>query len=107
MMHDAMMGGKGPLEFGGSPIGMWVYVEDCDELFNRAIEAGGATIRPVADQFWGDRCGTFKDPHGYAWTIATHTEDLTEDEMNERAAEFFKQMAAEMAPQAKAAGAGA
>lgn len=107
MMHDAMMGGKGPLELGASPIGMWLYVEDCDALFNRAIEAGGATIRPVEDQFWGDRCGTFKDPHGYAWTIATHTEDLTEAEMNTRAEEFFKQMAANVPEQAKAAGAGA
>lgn len=109
MMHDAMMDGKGPLGFGGSPIGMWLYVDDCDALFDQAIAAGGTVIRPMDDQFWGDRCGTFKDPHGYAWTIATHTEDLTEEEMNERAAEFFKKFAEMSAPaeQAKAAGAGA
>jgi PhnB protein len=105
MMHDTMMEGKGPLAFGGSPVGFWVYVEDCDALFNRAIAAGANMVRPVEDQFWGDRCGTLKDPHGYAWTTATHTEDLTEAEMNERAAAFFKQMA-EMAPP-KTAGAGA
>ena len=106
MMHDVMMEAKGPQAFGGSPVGMWVYVEDCDQLFDRAVQAGANVIRPVADQFWGDRCGTLKDPHGYAWTIATHAEDLTEEEMNERAEEFFKQMA-QAAPQAKAAGAGA
>jgi PhnB protein len=106
MMHDVMMEAKGPFAFGGSPIGMWVYVDNCDALFDRAIAAGGNVIRPVADQFWGDRCGTFKDPHGYAWTIATHTEDLSEQEMNERAEEFFKQMA-NMPPQTKTASAGA
>jgi PhnB protein len=105
MLHDAMMGGKGPAEFGGSPVAFWIYVEDCDALFNQALEAGSTVVRPMVDQFWGDRCGTLKDPHGYAWTIATHTEDLTEQEMNERAEAFFKEMAAQQQP--KTAGAGA
>jgi PhnB protein len=105
MMHDVMMEGRGPQAFGGSPVAMWLYVEDCDALFNRAIEAGATIIRPVEDQFWGDRCGTLKDPQGYAWTVATHTEDLTEQEMNERAEAFFKKMA-EMGPP-RTAGAGA
>jgi PhnB protein len=107
MMHDVMMEAKGPHEFGGSPVGLWAYVEDCDELFNRAIQAGATVVRPVEDQFWGDRCGTLKDPAGYAWTIATHKEDLTEEEMNARAEEFFKKMAEMAPPQTKAAGAGA
>jgi len=104
MMHDAMMGGKGPKALGGSPIGLWVYVEDCDTLFNRAIQAGAETKQPMDDQFWGDRCGTVTDPHGFSWTIATRKEDLTQEEMGQRATEFFSKMAAE---QPKAAGAGA
>jgi PhnB protein len=95
MLMDAMMGGKGPKKFGGSPAALWVYVEDCDTLFNRAIEAGG-TITPhgkMIDQFWGDRCGTFTDPHGYTWSIATHKEDLTPDEMKRRQDVFMKQFA--------------
>jgi PhnB protein len=94
MAHDAMMGGKGPREFGGSPAALWVFVEDCDALFNRAVSAGATVIRPVEDQFWGDRCGTLKDPHGYAWTIATRKEDLSRQEIEARAEEFFKKFAA-------------
>ncbi len=93
MAHDAMMGGKGPLELGGSPTALWIYVEDCDALYRRAVSAGATVVRPVEDQFWGDRCGTLKDPHGYAWTIATRKEDLSRDEIDARAAAFFKQMA--------------
>lgn len=93
MAHDAMMGGKGPKEFGGSPAALWLFVEDCDAVFNRAISAGAAVVRPLENQFWGDRCGTLKDPHGYAWTVSTRKEDLTKQEMDARAAEFFKQFA--------------
>jgi uncharacterized glyoxalase superfamily protein PhnB len=103
MVHDAMMGAKGAKALGGSPIGLWVYVEDCDRLFNRAVEAGAEAQQPVTDMFWGDRCGMLTDPHGLKWTIATHKEDLTTEEMNERSAEYFKQFA----EQPKAAGAGA
>jgi PhnB protein len=94
MLNDAMMGMKGPQGFGGSPAGLWLYVEDCDALFNRAMEAGGAKVgMPMADQFWGDRSGAFTDPFGYNWTIATHKEDLTPEEMEQRQNEFFAQMA--------------
>ncbi len=93
MAMDAMMEGKGPKTLGGSPVAMWVFVENCDTLFNRAVSAGATSLRPVEDQFWGDRCGTFKDPHGYAWTIATRKEDLTRQETETRAAEFFKSFA--------------
>ena len=93
MAHDAMMGGKGPGEFGGSPVALWAFVENCDAVFNRAVAAGATVIRPLEDQFWGDRCGTLKDPHGYAWTIATRKEDLTKPEIDERAEAFFKQFA--------------
>jgi PhnB protein len=91
MLNDAMMGAKGPVEMGGSPVSLWVYVEDCDAVFNRALAAGGkpyGAMGAMADQFWGDRCGTFADPHGYRWTIATHKEDLTPKELDARQAEF-------------------
>src|SRR3954466_4038315 len=85
MVNDAMMGGKGPKALGGSPASLWIYVEDCDALFNRAVAAGGQTaggpMGQMQDQFWGDRCGMFKAPHGYSWTIATHKEDLTREEI--------------------------
>jgi uncharacterized glyoxalase superfamily protein PhnB len=97
MLNDAMMGGKGPKAIGGSPISLWVYVDDCDALFNRAV-AAGAQVMPgpmgaVMDQFWGDRTGTLTDPHGYRWTIATHKEDLTPQEMQQRQEAFMKQFA--------------
>src|SRR5438552_9980301 len=68
MLNDAMMGAKGPKALGGSPASLWIYVEDCDALFNRAVAAGGQVaagpMGQMGDQFWGDRCGTFTDPHG-------------------------------------------
>jgi PhnB protein len=93
MLNDAVMGGKGPKALGGSPASLWIYVEDCDTLFNRAVKAGGEIRMPMGDQFWGDRCGAVVDPHGFTWTIATRKEDLTQDEMEKRGAEFFKQFA--------------
>jgi PhnB protein len=95
MVNDAMMGGKGPLAMGGSPAALWIYVEDCDALFNRAVAAGGKVLPgmgALTDQFWGDRSGTFKDPHGYTWTIATHKEDLSKEELEQRMATWIKQM---------------
>jgi PhnB protein len=92
MMNDVMMG-KGPAAYGGSPASLWLYVEDCDALFNRAVAAGAKVTMPIADQFWGDRCGNIFDPYGYSWSIATRKEDLTAQEMEQRATEFFKQSA--------------
>src|SRR5207249_4132738 len=85
MVNDEMGGGKSAKATGGSPVSLWVYVEDCDALFNRAV-AAGAKVPPgpmgqMADQFWGDRAGTFTAPHGYQWTIATRKEDLAPQEM--------------------------
>jgi PhnB protein len=97
MLNDAMMGGKGPKAIGGSPASLWIYVEDCDALFKRAVSAGAQVgdgpMGQMADQFWGDRCGTFTDPHGYRWTIATRKEDLTREEMEQRQAAWMKQFA--------------
>jgi PhnB protein len=97
MLNDAMGGGKSAKAFGGSPISLWVYVADCDALFNRAVAAGAAVppgpMGQLGDQFWGDRTGMFADPFGYQWTIATRKEDLSREEMDRRAEEFFKQFA--------------
>jgi PhnB protein len=94
MLNDAMMGNKGPKELGGSPASLWIYVEDADALFNRAVEAGAEVRMPMMDQFWGDRFGAVDDPFGYTWSFATHKEDLTREEIEQRQAEFFEQMAA-------------
>ena len=99
MVNDVMSGGKGPNAFGGSPASLWLYVPDCDTVFNRAVAAGAQpAIGPMgqlSDQFWGDRSGTFKDPFGYQWTIATHKEDLTPDEIKQRMDAFMKSFAAQ------------
>jgi len=97
MLNDAMGGGKSPKALGGSPIDLWIYVDDCDALYKRAVTAG-AQVAPgpmgqLQDQFWGDRSGTISDPFGYQWTIATRKEDVPRDEMDRRAQEFFKKMA--------------
>ena len=97
MLNDVMGGARSAKSFGGSPIGLWVYVPDCDALFNRAVGSGAQVapgpMGPLTDQFWGDRSGTFTDPFGYHWTVATRKEDLTREEMDRRAQEFFKQFA--------------
>ncbi len=90
MMNDAMMGGKGPHGLGGSPASLWLYVDDSDALFARAVAAGATVQMPISDQFWGDRGGSITDPAGCTWWISTRKEDLTPAEMNQRAAEFFK-----------------
>lgn len=97
MLNDAMGGAKSAKSFGGAPVGFWVYVADCDALFNRAVTAGARVpqgpMGQMADQFWGDRCGTVNDPYGYQWTIATRKEDLSREELDRRAQDFFKQLA--------------
>lgn len=80
------MGFVSPATIGGSPVGIMIYVEDVDTVYKRSIEAGGKEIKPLQDQFYGDRSGTFKDPFGHVWTIATHKEDVPEEEMKRRAA---------------------
>jgi PhnB protein len=99
MVNDAMMGGKGPKALGGSPASLWIYVEDCDALFNRAVAAGGQVLPGMGqmqDQFWGDRSGTLVDPSGYNWTIATRKEDLTPEEMRQRQEEWMKKFAPQL-----------
>jgi len=93
MVNDVMMGYKGPKDFGGSPSSLWLFVENSDALFNRAVSAGAKVHVPIADQFWGDRGGAVADPAGYTWWISTRKEDLTPEETKQRATEFFKQTA--------------
>jgi PhnB protein len=92
MVNDVMMGMKGPQAFGGSPAGLWIYVDDSDALFKRAVDAGAKVQMPIDNQFWGDRGGCVIDPSGYSWWIATRKEDLTESELKQRAEEFFRKM---------------
>ena len=82
------MGFRGPHSFGGSPVHL--YVEDVDAVVNRSVAAGAKVVRPVQDQFYGDRSGTIADPYGHVWHVATHTEDLSMDELRRRAAAQHK-----------------
>jgi len=87
------MSSKSPQSLGASTGGLFIYVEDVDKEFKRAVDAGGKTIMPVADMFWGDRFGSFVDPFGHTWSLSTHTEDLSQREIEERAKAFYAQMA--------------
>jgi PhnB protein len=71
-----------------------LYVEDADKLFNQAVAAGGKVLKPLQDQFYGDRSGTLTDPFGHLWTVSTHKEDVPPQEMERRAAEFMKKQGA-------------
>jgi PhnB protein len=81
------MGHRGPKAVGGTPVTISVYVEDVDDAFERAIKEGATALRPVENQFYGDRAGQIEDPFGHRWSIATHVEDVPPDEMEKRAAE--------------------
>jgi PhnB protein len=81
------MNARGPKSFGGSPVSLMVYVEDVDAVFARALEAGAKELRPVENQFYGDRLGAFEDPFGHEWNVASHVEDVSPEEMSKRAAE--------------------
>jgi PhnB protein len=71
-----------------------IYVEDVDTVFKRALTAGGKETKALQDQFYGDRSGTLTDPFGHSWTVATHKEDVSPDEMKRRAAAAMKEMGA-------------
>ena len=80
-----------PATIGGSPITIMLYVENVDKMVEQAVAAGGKLVRPVADQFYGDRTGGITDPFGHKWYIATHIEDVSQEELGKRAAEAQKQ----------------
>jgi PhnB protein len=80
------MGARSPQSLGGSPVSILLYVPDVDALTSQAITAGAKVVRPVKDQFYGDRSGSLEDPFGHQWHIATHVEDVPPEEMKKRAA---------------------
>jgi PhnB protein len=88
------MGYRSPQSLGGTAVSMMLYVDRVDEVFKRAIETGAKELRPVEDQFYGDRSGTLNDPFGHTWTIATHMEDIPPEEMRKRAEKFMQKQKA-------------
>jgi PhnB protein len=82
-------GNKSPQTLGGSPTSYMLYVEDADASFERAVKAGATVKRPVEDQFYGDRTGTVADPFGYQWSIGTHKQDLTAEEVQRNMEKMF------------------
>jgi len=81
-------------KLGASPVGLTLYVEDADRVFEKASQNGAKVSMPIGDMFWGDRWGSFTDPFGQNWSVATHREDLTPEELEQRARDFFQQMGA-------------
>ena len=75
---------RSPQAYGGSPVSLMIYVNDVDKTFNQAVSAGAKQSRPIQDQFYGDRSGNLIDPFGHTWTVATHKEDVSEQEMQRR-----------------------
>ena len=78
------MGNVGPKALKGTPVSLMIYVEDVDKIYRQAIAEGGVEMKALQDQFYGDRSGTLKDPFGHIWTVATHKEDVTPEEMERR-----------------------
>ena len=81
-----------PESIGGSPVTMYVYVKDVDSIFNQAVSEGAMVLKPVSDQFYGDRSGYLRDPFGHLWSIATHKKDLSPDELRKAGEAFFEEM---------------
>lgn len=80
------MNARSPKSIGGTPVSQLLYVDNADAVIGRALEAGAKLLRPAQDQFYGDRSGTIEDPFGHQWTIATHIEDVSQEEMQRRMA---------------------
>jgi len=77
---------KDPRKLGGTPVSLMIYTSDADAMFKRAIAAGAKQLKPVEDQFYGDRTGVLEDPFGHVWSIATHVEDVSDEEIRRRMA---------------------
>ena len=87
------MGFRGPLTVGGTPVSLLLYVDDVDGVFKRALAEGAKELKPLETQFYGDRMGTLEDPFGHVWSLATHVEDVSPEEMQRRSEEMTKQQA--------------
>ena len=85
-------GGRSPKSLGGTPVGFFVYGDNVEAAWKRALEAGATVVMPLADQFWGDRSGCLEDPYGHRWWLAQHMQDLTPEEIRKNAETFFSQM---------------
>ena len=81
-----------PESIGGSPVSMYVYVNDVDAVFNQAVSEDATVLNPVRDQFYGDRSGYLREPFGHVWSIATHKKDLSPDEVRKAGEAFFREM---------------
>ena len=81
-----------PQSVGGASSGIFLYVENADATFDKAVSAGAKITMPIMDAFWGDRCGVIEDPFGHKWTISTHARDLSFEEMMKAGAEAMKSM---------------
>lgn len=90
MLSDEMpgWGNPSPKTLGGSAVGLCIYTDDVDGLAKRFVAAGGKEVRPLTNQFYGDRSGTYEDPEGYKWTLAQHVEDVSPEEMMARMAKM-------------------
>jgi uncharacterized glyoxalase superfamily protein PhnB len=99
-VNDEMpgMGRPAPTAENPVPVTMWLYVNDCDAAFERAVKAGAKSTMEPADMFWGDRCAGVADPFGYTWSFATHQKDMTEQEMKRAGEEFARQMQQQQQP---------
>jgi len=92
-----------PKSRGGTTVSLYMYFENSDSAFDRAVKAGCTVKMPMSDQFWGDRYGQVEDPFGHQWSIATHKQDLTKDQIATNARAFFANMAKQQAPEMVAA----
>jgi uncharacterized glyoxalase superfamily protein PhnB len=95
MLGDEMpeQGARGPKSIGGTPVSFFVYRENVDAAWKRALDAGAKEVMPLIDQFWGDRAGCLEDPFGHHWWLAQHIQDLTPEELQKNAEAFFSQPA--------------
>ena len=93
MMNDEIMGSRSAQTLGGCPISFYVYVEDADAAFKKAIAAGAKQTYPITEMFWGDKMGSVLDPFGHKWNIATHVRDMSMDEIKKGQDAWMKEMA--------------
>ena len=98
MLSDEIMGNRSPQALGGSPVSIFLYVEDVDSVFNQALKAGAKSDMNPTDMFWGDRFGKLTDPFGHQWAVATHVEDVSPEEMQKRQQTAMAQMAQAATP---------
>ncbi len=94
MLGDEMpeQGARGPKSIGGTPVTLFIYGENVDAAWKRAVDAGAKPIMPLMDQFWGDRAGSIEDPFGHHWWLAQRIQELTPEELRRNAEAFFSQM---------------